>query len=316
MRRYHPEVADACASVADGLGEDLMATAGLAASWLLLEVPGRWGTEGVEDSGLSSDLVSALALASRGGVRVLLLRRPTPAWNGSGLAAFVVRSTGADPWAQERALGSVDDVLDGTDLEKLVAGRPQEADAWRPRPAPLFLVCTHSRHDPCCGRLGRPVAKALAAVAVEGTWECTHVGGHRFAANLVCLPHGLYYGRLSPQSAVEAAESYGRGFVELDHYRGRAGWPPAVQAAEIYLRTETGLLGVDDLVLVGHHPAGDGLVDVTFAGRAGDSGWWRVRAGSLPSEEGRPFSCPPATAEYPLTHELVGITQGSGPLVT
>jgi hypothetical protein len=46
----------------------------------------------------------------------------------------------------------------------------------------------------CCARLGVPLAQALAARHPGPVWETTPVGGHRFAANLVLLPHGLYYG--------------------------------------------------------------------------------------------------------------------------
>jgi hypothetical protein len=34
---------------------------------------------------------------------------------------------------------------------------------WQPYDGPLYLVCTHGRHDRCCALRGRPVAKALAA---------------------------------------------------------------------------------------------------------------------------------------------------------
>jgi hypothetical protein len=50
---------------------------------------------------------------------------------------------------------------------------------------PIYLVCTHGRHDACCAVRGRPVAAALAAAYPERTWECSHIGGDRFAANVV-----------------------------------------------------------------------------------------------------------------------------------
>src|SRR5579871_3089463 len=52
---------------------------------------------------------------------------------------------------------------------------------------PMFLVCVHAVRDGCCGRLGNPVASALSRRHPELTWETTHIGGHRLAANLVCL---------------------------------------------------------------------------------------------------------------------------------
>ena len=65
-----------------------------------------------------------------------------------------------------------------------------------------MLVCTHGVHDTCCAIRGRPVAAALAAEWPGQVWECSHVGGDRFAPNVVVLPDGFYYGNLDPESAV------------------------------------------------------------------------------------------------------------------
>ena len=37
---------------------------------------------------------------------------------------------------------------------------------------------------------------ALAAAYPEETWECSHLGGDRFAGTMNLLPHGLSYGRV------------------------------------------------------------------------------------------------------------------------
>jgi hypothetical protein len=58
------------------------------------------------------------------------------------------------------------------------------------------------------------------------------VGGHRFAANLVMLPHGVYYGPVSLGLAAAAIDAYQDGAVLPDRYRGRAGQPRAAQEAE------------------------------------------------------------------------------------
>ena len=67
---------------------------------------------------------------------------------------------------------------------------------------PILLVCTHGVHDTCCALRGRPVAAALAARWPGQVWECSHVGGDRFAPNVVVLPDGFYYGNLDPETAV------------------------------------------------------------------------------------------------------------------
>ena len=57
--------------------------------------------------------------------------------------------------------------------------------SFEQHPGTLLLVCTHGRHDACCAERGRPFAAALAQVAPEETWEVSHIGGDRFAANVL-----------------------------------------------------------------------------------------------------------------------------------
>jgi len=124
------------------------------------------------------------------------------------------------------------------------------AAAGEPLEHPLFLVCTHGKHDPCCARKGRPLFEALAEqLDPEWVWQVTHIGGDRFAGNLVCLPQGLYYGRVAREDAIGVLDEHFAGRVALEHYRGRSSWPFAAQAAERSIRDATGLLGIDDLHL-------------------------------------------------------------------
>ena len=93
-------------------------------------------------------------------------------------------------------------------------------------------------------RLGVPLAQALAARHPGQVWETTHVGGHRFAANLVLLPHGVYYGPVTLGLAAAAIDAYQRGSVVVNRYRGRAGQARADQEAEYARRAEGGALSL------------------------------------------------------------------------
>ena len=121
---------------------------------------------------------------------------------------------------------------------------------WPEAPGPVLAVCTHGRHDACCAESGRPVAAALAAAHPEETWEVSHIGGDRFAGNLLVLPHGLYYGRLDQVAALTVAGAHLAGQVDLDHLRGRSGWAMPVQHAEVALRRELGETRLDAVRLV------------------------------------------------------------------
>jgi (2Fe-2S) ferredoxin len=115
---------------------------------------------------------------------------------------------------------------------------------------PLFCVCTHGRHDACCAERGRPVAAALAESHPEHTWEVSHIGGDRFAANVLVLPDGLYYGRVEAPAAADLAASHLRREVDLDLLRGRSSSPFAAQVAEVELRRRLGDTDLDAVRLV------------------------------------------------------------------
>jgi hypothetical protein len=109
-------------------------------------------------------------------------------------------------------------------------------DPGTPSEEPIYLVCTHGRHDACCAVWGRPVAAALAATYPDRTWECSHIGGDRFAANVVVLPQSLFYGHVPPTRAVELAKHTDAGVVVPDLLRGSGAFVPAVQAAQHFAR--------------------------------------------------------------------------------
>lgn len=167
---------------------------------------------------------------------------------GAARTAFVCRPeagvTLEIPFADEAALLDLD--LDAPTLEGMVPERWPAGRARR-REAPLYLVCTNGRRDRCCATLGRALVAALADACGEALWETSHVGGHRFAANLVCLPDGTYYGRLDAASGPATVAGHREGRLDLDHLRGRSWLPPPAQAAEIFARRRWGLVGREDV---------------------------------------------------------------------
>jgi hypothetical protein len=80
-------------------------------------------------------------------------------------------------------------------------------------------------------------------------WQSTHVGGDRFAGNIVVLPEGLYFGRVGETDLDPLLDSYFDRRIYLDLYRGRSAYTFAVQAAERAVREAEGLTGIDDVLL-------------------------------------------------------------------
>jgi hypothetical protein len=157
------------------------------------------------------------------GVRVHLIRRPGRRQAGDVRSVFLGWTAGDTPWLRYAQGVRVSPETDRTRPEG--AGGRDHASFGVVWDDPLYLVCTHGKRNVCCARLGGPLAQALAARHPGPVWETTHVGGHRFAANLVLLPHGLYYGPVTVALAAAAIDAYQRGSVVVDRYRGRAGQP-------------------------------------------------------------------------------------------
>ncbi|MCA1692244.1 MAG: sucrase ferredoxin [Acidimicrobiales bacterium] len=299
-----------CAGISRARAEPVRASASMVRGWVMLEQPGPWGSEAVAQSRLPDPVAGPLQELGRvHGLRVLLLRRPErPAVTDPH--CFVAYSGRPSPWIEKRVLSDPHQLLD-LDLSGLATGRrlPPSPAREAELSEPLYLVCTNGRHDPCCAQLGRPVVRALLDGSTgDRVWECSHIGGDRFAGNLVCLPHGLYFGRLGPVEAAAVVASYERGLIELDHYRGRAGDPFAVQAAEFFVRESEGLLGVDDLVPERRRRMDDGVVEVSFRGPRERR--FIVKLAANPADEPRPLTCAAVRQQRPATYSLLGLRTG------
>lgn len=289
-----------CSAHSLALGESLHGTASTVRGWVLIEEPGPWGADALRDSRLDSKLVGELEEMSKQlRLRVLLVRRhgrSTP----QRRHCFLARTGRGEGWVQEVLLRDPTEVLD-LDLEALARGR---SPGLAPVSHPLYLVCTQGRHDPCCAELGRTVARALAGRFPHRTWEISHIGGDRFAGNLLVLPHGLYYGRVPPDRAVPLAEAYERGEIEPAYLRGRCAYGFAAQSAECLLRERTGIRGVDDLPLVSSHRT-DAETEVVFA--APQEGYYRVRMHTDTADPTRALTCHAGRLSAPPEHHLVDV---------
>ena len=222
----HPrEGPDRCSVRAQLRGDPMLGTAFPAQRVLLVEQPGPWGRDGLLsshfDAQVARDLVRRTAAA---GVRVLAIRRP-------GRTPEEPRRS----WWFADCRPGLESLRHGSfagDAEMLDVAL--DASAGEADPVPLMLVCTHGTHDVCCAVRGRPVAAALAACRPGRVWECSHIGGDRFAANVLVLPGGLMYGQVDAAAAPEFAGAVDADEVVDGLLRGRVGLPPVAQAALAY----------------------------------------------------------------------------------
>jgi hypothetical protein len=288
-----------CSASSTARHESQVGTASTVRSFLLVEDPGPWGVDAVHDSRMLSSVKNELLTeASRAGVRVLLIRRHGRS-SPDGLQVFAGFADANRPWLESTVLDGPPSLL-GLDLAGLGAGRSPGLTPWE---EPLFLVCTHGKHDTCCAERGRPVAAALTDRLPEHTWEVSHIGGDRFAGNLLVLPEGLYYGRVDAARAVFVAEAHQRRQLVLDHLRGRCAYPFPVQAAEIYLRRQLGLTGAGALALTSRTRTGPSTRAVFTDGERS----WQVVVESTQAAPEQ-LTCRALRPDAPAEHTLVTIT--------
>ncbi|WP_158283030.1 sucrase ferredoxin [Nocardioides silvaticus] len=290
-----------CAAASALRDEPLAGTATHVRTWLLLEHSGPWGADALLDARLPEGLGAALKQQAKAyRAKILLVRRARAKRDPERLNVFAAFADHRRPRLEH---GTVADLREVLDLD-LTAFREGGSTGLSTYDGPLFCVCTNGRHDACCAEFGRPVAMALDDAYPEYAWEVSHIGGDRFAGNLVVLPEGLYYGRLDPQQGVALAGAHLAGDLDLDHLRGRSAYPMAVQAAEHHLRRQLGESRITAVVLQ-RRTVEDDVTTATFTA-AGATYDVRVRTTRDPATATR-LTCK-AHRDNPVPrHELLGI---------
>lgn len=233
-----------CADTAREREDPPLGTAPMTRRWLLIEHPGPWRPEALVGVGFPTALLDELQSAAySAGGRILLIRRPgRPSDRQAGRSWAVVLGGRGSVWGQWR---QPDDLR----AAAVALRHHQTGPGPALDPEPVILVCTHGVHDTCCAVRGRPVAAALEDRWPEATWECSHVGGDRFAPNVLVLPDGVYYGNLDPATALQTVEAHLGGQLVIPYLRGIARHPPVAQAAVGAVHARWGPFGVDQVVV-------------------------------------------------------------------
>lgn len=276
-----------CADGRRRRGDSLVGTAPPVRAWLMVEQPGPWGPQPVPDSALPALVKAALVRrAAELGARLLLIRRPGRTGTGPRRWGYADSVAGTLRWS---SFTSPSDLLE------------LDLDAGVVDPLPLYLVCAHGGHDACCAILGRPTAAALAAARPGRVWECSHLGGDRFAGNVVVLPDGLYYGDVTAADAAALADAHDRGGVDLDRLRGRSTLSAPAQAAQHFARLRAGERAAASFPPRGVTRVAHEVWDVAFDGLV-----VRVRAAFARSDA--PLTCAATVPAAIRTFELVSAT--------
>ena len=232
-----------CSQMSSRSGEHLYGTALEIKNWFLLEYSGVWKKDALAQSALPEEVKDHLGglLSSFEESRVQLIGGPGP--SKGNLAFYYAHCSEISPKLYRFEMERYEDLL-SIDLAELVRTEEIEKFSCEER---LVLVCTHGAHDGCCAAAGSGVYKELLKKEGISPWRTSHVGGHRFAANLVMLPEGVYYGRVNGGNLDDVVSSHLRGEIFLDCYRGRSCFSQTSQVSDYFLRKEIEKLGIYDI---------------------------------------------------------------------
>jgi hypothetical protein len=236
-----------CADVSGAASESLAATASRIDRWLLVEYRGLWDRDVLGGSLLSASLKEHLRdqLARLGHARLLFIKQPSRRAQARRML-YIGSSRPGEESLYALEFERHDDLLEYDFASALLDGGTPGV----PVEHPVFIVCTHGKRDRCCAKYGRPLYDGLKGkIDPDWVWQSTHVGGDRFAGNVVVLPEGLYFGRVGEADLDPLLDSYFDGRIYLDLYRGRSAYTFAVQAAERAVREAEVLTGIDDVSL-------------------------------------------------------------------
>jgi hypothetical protein len=135
-------------------------------------------------------------------------------------------------------------------------------------------------------------------------WQSTHVGGCRFAGNLVCFPHGIYYGHVDPADVAPIVEAYRHQRLYLEKYRGRLGLSLEADVAEYLLRQKTGVRELGQFHVVDVRQETEARWSARFASPATGK-LHRVRVVRMPADYEDYLACQAAETRQPPRYRLI-----------
>lgn len=235
-----------CAKASRQAQEKIFGTGGIGDIWLLLEYPKPWGNKAIAESDLPEEVKNHLGSFSKESVKIktLLIKQDVKVKTTFDL--FIVYIDELSPKIYKIILQDYRELLKLNTQNLITAQTPLRSSLEK---SPLFLVCTHGKHDKCCAKYGFTTYKYMRDIANENVWQSSHVGGDRFASNVVCFPHGIFYGHVSNEDANVIIDSYNKENIYLKNYRGRVCYSRYGQIAEYFVRKESNITNLNHLIL-------------------------------------------------------------------
>ena len=237
--------------------EKIFSTAPHVNFWLLIEYNGKWEEKAFNNCDIDIKVKHVIRKLAKEHLnsRIQLIRNEYQSNNH--IKFYIAITKEAEKKVYEFKIKSYHDILN--------INFDSELSDKNLKSIPILLVCTHGSYDNCCGEKGLELFYHLSKNEKDfEVWQTTHLGGHRFAANILILPGGIYYGRINNNNYKKIKNSYLNNKLEVDFLRGRCFYHPDVQAAEYYLRSELNYSFLNNLNLISQSSTENGVFNVTF----------------------------------------------------
>ena len=246
-----------CAELARQHCEPIYGTASRFQFLYLLEYDAAWGAKPFVDSTIDPAVKAHLSaqVQAIGNGRILFVKQAEKTDNKINL--FIVCAHPVTPYYNHIQLNDYADLLNldlAASLERCATSKID----------PLYMVCTNGNKDKCCAKFGMACYKELLKhIPAQRLWQCAHVGGDRFAPNIVTAPSGAYFGGMPMDHVPALVAGIENNQIDLTYYRGRPWYAKHIQSAEYFARVEWDNQNFYDLEVVDQNVT-DQTAHVTF----------------------------------------------------
>lgn len=236
-----------CSAVARKSSVPLAGTATRGSAYIFLPVQkSHWGKNEINESWGSAELLRLVKESRRHGIVVRLFNPPL----GLEMTAFVYSRD-----------------LNQTAVDKLHSFSRLYDIRHNDRKSIFF--CVQGTRDRCCAKWGYGSFQAALQLRRENliaydVFECSHLGGDRFAATAVAFPSGVMYGHLSADSIKKVILNEEKGLFVPEFYRGCVYEMPIEQIIRHALASECGKSQSKLDFTFERHPLGDQTEEVTI----------------------------------------------------
>lgn len=235
-----------CADTSRKNEESILGTASPVHYWLMIECPGTWKGNALKESELPVSVKDfLLGLYSLNlNLRIQLIQNDST--DRSHPKIFWANGDPQFSQLWELQLNQYEDLIH-IDFVSLVKNGVTKN--FQEITTPQFFICTNGQHDPCCAKYGLALFQA-SKNNHNMLWQTNHLGGDRFAANVLCLPYGIYYRRVDQAALFAMIQAHETKQLYLPTFAGRAYYSREIQTAEYFIRKDTGELAIDALQLI------------------------------------------------------------------